>query len=81
MGRPVIGTMTTTLLLAYSGGYTFMMMFFVGQGIPLAQVMNMNFVAAEVMNILIGSFGIIAVAPTTALIAGIVYHYGKNNRS
>ncbi len=75
IGRPVIGTMTTTLLLAYSGGYTCMMMFFMGQGTPLCQVLNMNYVAAELMNVLIGSFGIVAVAPSTAIIAGFVYHH------
>ena len=78
IGRPVIGTMTTTLLLAYSGSYTFMMMYFVGQGTPLCQILNLNYVSSEVLNIMIGSFGITAVAPFTAIIAGCVYH--KNNK-
>jgi uncharacterized membrane protein len=34
IGRSVIGTMTTMLLLAYSGGYLAMLMLFMGQGIP-----------------------------------------------
>ena len=32
VGRAVIGTMTTTLLLAYTGGYTTMFMVFIAQG-------------------------------------------------
>lgn len=74
IGRSVIGTMTTTLLLAYSGGYTCMMMFYMGQGTPLFQVLNLNYVSAEILNIMLGSFGVISVAPFTALISGIIYH-------
>jgi len=74
VGRSVVGTMTTTLLLAYSGGYTAMLMNFMSQGLTLAQILNMNFVAAEVLNILVGSFGLVAVAPFTALIGAALYH-------
>jgi uncharacterized membrane protein len=73
VGRAVIGTMTTTLLLAYSGGYTFMLMLFVAQGVPLANVFNLNYVAAEVLNTLVGSFGLVTVAPFTALCGGFIY--------
>jgi len=75
VGRSVIGTMTTTLLLAYSGGYTTMLMFYMGQGTPLQQFFNQNLIAAEVLNIFVGSFGLVAVAPFTALLAGFVYHF------
>jgi hypothetical protein len=30
-------------------------------------------VAAEVLNILVGSFGLVTVAPFTALVAGLIY--------
>jgi uncharacterized membrane protein len=73
VGRAVIGTMTTTLLLAYSGGYTFMLMLFVAQGVPLTNVFNLNYVAAEVLNTLVGSFGLVTVAPFTALCGGFIY--------
>jgi uncharacterized membrane protein len=65
--------MTTTLLLAYSGGYTFMLMLFVAQGVPLTNVFNLNYVAAEVLNTLVGSFGLVTVAPFTALCGGFIY--------
>ncbi len=73
VGRSVIGTMTTTLLLAYSGSCTTMMMLFMAQGVPLRSILNLNFVAAEVLNTLVGSFGLITVAPFTALVGGLVY--------
>jgi uncharacterized membrane protein len=73
VGRSVIGTMTTTLLLAYSGSYTAMFMLFVSQGMPLGNMFNLNFVAAEVLNTVVGSFGLVAVAPFTALMGGFIY--------
>lgn len=67
VGRVVVGTMTTTLLLAYSGGSMALFMVFMAQGVPMANVFNMNHVAAEVLNTLVGSFGLVLVAPFTAL--------------
>ncbi len=81
VGRAVIGTMTTTLLLAYSGGYMTMMMLFMSQGVPLINFFNMNYVAAEVLNTLVGSFGLVTVAPFTALAGGFVYRCQFESRS
>lgn len=67
VGRVVVGTMTTTLLLAYSGGSMALLMVFMAQGVPMANVCNMNHVAAEVLNTVVGSFGLVLVAPFTAL--------------
>ncbi len=73
VGRSVIGTMTTTLLLAYSGGYTAMLMCFMGQGLKVKQILNINFVASEILNIFVGSFGLVAVAPFTAIVGAVLY--------
>jgi uncharacterized membrane protein len=73
IGRSVIGTMTTTLLLAYSGGYLAMLMLFMGQGIPEANILNMNYVAAEILHTLVGSFGLVLVAPITTVMGALLY--------
>lgn len=73
VGRAVVGTMTTTLLLAYSGSHIAMFMLFMAKGLPLDNVLNAPFVAAEVLNILVGSFGLVTVAPFTAFVAGLLY--------
>jgi len=73
VGRAVIGTMTTTLLLAYLGSYMTMMMFFMGQGVPMNNILNLNYVAAEILNIMVGSFGLLTVAPFTALAGAVIY--------
>jgi uncharacterized membrane protein len=80
VGRSVIGTMTTTLLLAYSGSYVMMLMLFVSQGVPTENILNLNFVAAEILNIMVGSFGLVTVAPFTALAGGVVYHVARRAR-
>ncbi len=70
VGRAAMGTMTTTLLLAYSGGYIALLMVFMAQGTPLTHIINYKYVAAELIHTVIGSFGLVSVAPFTALCAG-----------
>ena len=73
VGRSVLGTMTTTLMLAYSGNYLSMLMYFVGQGTPLGDIINLKYVSSQLLNTLVGSFGLVVAAPLTALIAGFAY--------
>jgi len=73
IGRAVIGTMTTTLLLAYSGGYIALMMVFMAQGTPTLNILNLKYVSAEILHTMVGSFGLVTVAPFTAITAGIVF--------
>ena len=70
VGRAAMGTMTTTLLFAYSGGYVALLMVFMAQGTPLSNIFNYKYVAAELIHTVIGSFGLVTVAPFTALCAG-----------
>lgn len=72
VGRAAMGTMTTTLLLAYSGGYIALLMVFMAQGTPVEHIFNYKYVAAEIIHTVIGSFGLVSVAPFTALCAGLL---------
>ena len=72
VGRAVVGTMTTTLLLAYSGSYVTLLMAFMAQGVPPANILNLVYVAAEIFRTLAGSFGLVAVAPFTALCGAMI---------
>ena len=81
VGRAAMGTMTTTLLLAYSGGYVTLLMVFMAQGTPVDNILNYKYVAAEVLDTVVGSFGLVTVAPFTALAAGIILtHKGKKDK-
>jgi uncharacterized membrane protein len=73
VGQSVIGTMTTTLLLAYSSSYMGLLMVFMAQGTPGMQILNLNYVASEILNTLIGSISLVLTAPLTAVVAGILY--------
>ena len=71
IGRSVVGTMTTTLLLAYSGGYITLLMVFAAQGTPPLDFLNSTLVSAEVVKTLVGSFALVLVAPFTAFVGAM----------
>lgn len=77
IARAVVGTMTTTLLLAYSGGYLTLLMVFAAQGTPPAVFLNSTLVSAEMVKTFVGSFGLVLVAPFTALAGAWIYTRGK----
>ena len=77
VGRAAMGTMTTTLLLAYSGGYIALLMVFMAQGTPIEHIFNYKYVAAEIIHTVLGSFGLVSVAPFTALCAGMLLTKGN----
>lgn len=72
VGRAAMGTMTTTLLLAYSGGYIALLMVFMAQGTPIYNILNYKYVASEIIHTVVGSFGLVSVAPFTAITAAFL---------
>lgn len=72
VGQAAMGTMTTTLLLAYSGGYLALLMVFMAQGTPIYNILNYKYVSAEILDTIVGSIGLVTVAPFTALTSGIL---------
>ena len=81
VGRAAMGTMTTTLLLAYSGGYIALLMVFMAQGTPTEHIFNYKYVAAEIIHTVIGSFGLVSVAPFTALCSGLLLTKNLKNEN
>lgn len=73
VGRTVFGTMTTTLLLAYTGGFASLFMVFMAQGIPLVNLFNMGYISSEIFHTMAGSFGLVLVAPFTAILAACIF--------
>lgn len=81
VGRAAMGTMSTTLLLAYSGGYLALLMVFMAQGTPIYNILNYKDVASEILHTIVGSFGLVAVAPFTALMGGLLLtHKSSENK-
>lgn len=77
VGRAACGSTTTTLLLAYSGSYIALLMVFMAQGTPVEMMLNYKYVAAEIIHTIVGSFGLVTVAPLTAITSGLLLT-GKN---
>ncbi|MBM7622477.1 YibE/F family protein [Sporohalobacter salinus] len=77
VGKAVIGTMTTTLLLAYSGGYLTMLMAFATKHSSFRRMINFKMVSAEILRTLTGSIGLVLVAPITAIVADWIYSLEK----
>ena len=77
VGRAACGSTTTTLLLAYSGSYVALFMVFMAQGTPVEVMLNYKYVAAEIVHTIVGSFGLVTVAPLTAITSGFLLIRGK----
>ncbi|MCQ2973937.1 MAG: YibE/F family protein [Bacteroidales bacterium] len=77
IARPVIGSTTTTLLFAYSGGFMFAFMAFMAKGMPFVSIMNSNYISAEMLHTMVGSLGLVLTAPLTAVIGAFIYGNSK----
>jgi len=69
IGKDVMGTMSNTLILAFAGSSLNMILFIIAYGMPYRQIINLDFIVAEVIQGISGSIGIILTVPITALIS------------
>lgn len=67
--RATIDTITTTLL-AYSGSCIALLMVFMTQGTPIDHILNYKYVSAETVHTIVGSLGLVCVAPLTTITSG-----------
>jgi uncharacterized membrane protein len=75
IGRDTIGSMTNTLVLAYTGSSLTMILVFALQreDFPLLKIMNMEFIATELLRSIAGLLGMALAIPLTAFIAARLY--------
>lgn len=69
VGRDVMGTMSSTLILAFIGGSLTMIIFMQVTNTSFYQFINHDFIVMEIVKGVAGSFGIILATPLTALIS------------
>lgn len=72
VGKDVMGTMTNTLILAYTGSSIPLLLLFMAYETPLIEIMNLDIIATEVVRSLSGSIGLVLTIPITALIASVL---------
>ena len=69
IGRDAMGTMTNTLILAFSGTSVNMLLLFQVYDYPLIQIFNTDAMAMEVIRGIAGSIGIVLTVPLVAALS------------
>ena len=77
IGRDAIGTMTNTLILAYIGGALATVLLLVAYNKNLYYLFNLEMIMAEILSAIVGSIGILAAVPATALFSAYVFNRDK----
>ena len=72
VGKDITGTMSNTLILAFTGASLPLVMMIWGYGMSFKQFINIPRIVIEIMHGISGSIGIIAAVPCTALVALVV---------
>ncbi|MFA9379549.1 MAG: YibE/F family protein [Acetanaerobacterium sp.] len=76
IGKSVVGSQTSTLLLAYMGSYISVMMVYMAQGTPMQNIFNSKMISSEILHTFVGCVGLVLVCPLTSAICAM--SYGKN---
>ncbi len=74
VGRDVMGTMTNTLILAYTGGAINLLLIFAAYDVPFVQIVNGDHMASEMVRALAGSIGLILTIPVTTVVSAWLYN-------
>ncbi|HIV25240.1 MAG TPA: YibE/F family protein [Candidatus Scatomonas pullistercoris] len=73
VGRDMMGTDVNTLILAFVGGASTMMIIYYAYSMPVRQLMNSYFLGTEILEGLSGTFGVIMVVPFVSVITAWMY--------
>lgn len=79
VGRDVLGTMSNTLILAYVGAATPMLLLVTSYQNSWLKIMNLDLIATELVRGIAGSIGLVVAVPVTAILSG--YFMGKKVKS
>ncbi len=72
IGRDIMGTMANTLILAYVGGAVPFLLLLMHNQIHWLRIINMDFIAAEILSGVAGTLGLIIAIPITAMAAALL---------
>lgn len=78
VGKDMIGTMSNTLILAYTGSATGIMMNAYAYDMPYLRLMNYNSVIIEILCGLCGTIGVILTVPLQAFVTALFF--GRNKK-
>ncbi|KNF10004.1 YibE/F family protein [Gottschalkia purinilytica] len=72
IGKDVMGTMSNTLILAYTGSSIPLLLLFMSYDTSLSKILNLDLMATEIVRALVGSIGLIIAIPITAFSTGFI---------
>jgi uncharacterized membrane protein len=72
VGKDIMGTMSNTLILAYAGSAFPLLLLFSLNEFSAMQVINFDFMAAEIIRAISGSFGLLLAIPITAFVGSLL---------
>jgi uncharacterized membrane protein len=72
VGKDIMGTMSNTLILAYTGSTVPLMLLFMAYETSFLRISNMDIIATEIIRSLAGSIGLILAIPLTAVISAML---------
>lgn len=78
IGRDMIGTMTNTLILAFTGGALANLILFLSYGIQFHQLVSSNFLALEIATGISGSAAVVLTVPISAAVTAFGFKKKKN---
>lgn len=81
VGKDIMGTMSNTLILAYTGSTIPLLLLFTAYQDSLTKIINLDIIATEIIRAFAGSIGLILCIPLTAIVAGVLtekFHKDKD---
>ncbi len=72
IGRDMMGTMSNTLILAYTGGSLHLLMLLTAFDLTLREILNRDLIASEIVRALSGSIGLLLAIPLTAIAFALI---------
>ena len=72
VGKDVMGTMTNTLILAYTGSSIPLLLLFMAHETSIIKILNLDIIATEVIRSIAGSIGLVLTIPLTAFISSLL---------
>ena len=80
IGKDIMGTMSNTLILAYTGSSVPLLLLFMSYNTSLSKILNLDLIATEVVRALVGSIGLVVAIPITAVCAGLIFKSDSNKK-
>lgn len=72
IGRDIMGTMSNTLILAYTGGTLHLLLLLMAYKNSITEVISWDIISSEILRAMAGSIGLVITIPITALISGFI---------